>query len=292
MSKITTHSLDEAHCADITETVWKRLREEAELLSENEPLLASFVHSCVLKHKEMGTALSFILSNKLADGVMPAMTLFELFLEAYQETPTMACSAANDMVAILDRDPAVNEYLTAILYLKGFHAIQIHRIAHFLWHNQRQSLALYIQSRNSIVSGVDIRPAAQIGQGVMFDHATGIVVGETAVIEDNVSILQGVTLGGTGKVGGNRHPKVRSHVMIGSGAKILGNIEIGEGAKVGAGSVVLQAVAPCTTVAGVPAVKVGEPKTSAPCNEMNQNILDDIDQKDSSLTDYFREGDN
>lgn len=272
-----TNQLSPQHCQDITEQVWQTLRKEASTLSSKEPLLASFSHSCVLKHQQLSASLAFILSNKLADGVMPAMTLYELFLEAYQETPDMMCSAANDMAAVVERDPAVDEYLTVLLYFKGFHAIQIHRIAHFLWQNGREHVALYIQSRNSIVSGVDIHPAATIGQGVMFDHATGIVVGETAVIEDNVSILQGVTLGGTGKAGGDRHPKVRRNVMIGSGAKILGNIEIGEGAKVGAGSVVLRDVLAHTTVVGVPAVKVGEPKSQDPCNEMNQNVLEDAD---------------
>lgn len=269
--------LSTEHCQDITEQVWLALRKEAADLSQQEPLLASFAHACILKHQQLGAALAFILSNKLADGVMPVMTLYELFLEAYEATPHIACSAANDIAAILDRDPAVNEHLTAVLYLKGFHAIQIHRIAHFLWHHQRQSLALYIQSRNSTVCGVDIHPAAQIGQGVMFDHATGIVVGETAIIEDNVSILQGVTLGGTGKESGDRHPKVRRNVMIGSGAKILGNLTIGEGAKVGAGSVVLSDVEPRTTVVGVPAVKVGVPKSGMPCDAMNQNVLEDAD---------------
>lgn len=268
--------LSPTHCQNITDSVWEALRTEAHALSAREPLLASFSHSCVLKHNDMGAALAFILSNKLADGVMPAMTLYELFLEACQTTSEIACSAANDMIAVLERDPAIDEYLTVLLYLKGFHAIQTHRIAHFLWHHQRQDVALYLQSRNSTVSGVDIHPAAVIGQGVMFDHATGIVIGETAVIEDNVSILQGVTLGGTGKEGGDRHPKVRKNVMIGSGSKILGNIEIGEGAKVGAGSVVLRDVPTCTTVAGVPARVVGTPKTDAPCNEMSQNVLEDV----------------
>lgn len=278
------YPLSPSHCENITEAVWLTLRKEAQALSDREPLLASFAHSCVLKHEYMGAALAFILSNKLADAVMPAMTLYELFLEAGKNTLTIECSAANDMIAVVERDPAINEYLTALLYLKGFQAIQIHRIAHYLWHNQREDIALYIQSRNAVVNGVDIHPAASIGQGVMFDHATGIVVGETAVIEDNVSLLQGVTLGGTGKESGDRHPKVRRNVMIGSGAKILGNIEIGEGAKVGAGSVVLRDVEACTTVAGVPAVKVGNPKTNAPCNEMNQNILDDA-ASDSALWD-------
>ncbi len=272
------HNLSKNHCEDIIPTIWQKLRSEAQTLVANEPLLASFSHSCVLKHDELGAAMAFILSNKLADNVMPAMTLYELFLAAYAEAPEMTCSAANDIKAVFDRDPAIDRYLTVLLYLKGFHAIQTHRIAHYFWHHDRQSIALYIQNRNSIVSGVDIHPAAQIGQGVMFDHATGIVVGETAVIEDNVSILQGVTLGGTGKVSGDRHPKVRQNVMIGSGAKILGNLEIGEGAKVGAGSVVLTDVEPHTTVVGVPAVKIGGPKNQAPCNDMNQNIFEDADE--------------
>lgn len=272
----TQSTLPSIDCQNVTQTVWSALRQEAQALSGREPLLASFAHACVLKHGRLGAALAFILSNKLADGVMPAMTLYELFLEACQKTLSIECSAANDMMAVVERDPAVDEHLTALLYLKGFHAIQIHRIAHYLWHHQRQDVALYIQSRNAIVSGVDIHPAALIGQGVMFDHATGIVIGETAVVEDNVSILQGVTLGGTGKVGGDRHPKVRKNVMIGCGAKILGNIEIGEGAKVGAGSVVLAAVPAGKTVAGVPAVVVGKPKTSHPCQDMEQNVLKDV----------------
>lgn len=278
-----TPHLTPEHCKDVTQNIWQSLRSEAQQLSESEPLLASFAHSCVLKHKELGASMAFILSNKLADGVMPAMTLYELFLTAYAEKPLITCHAANDIKAVFDRDPAVDQYLTVLLYLKGFHAIQTHRIAHYLWHHGRQNIALYIQNRNSIVSGVDIHPAARIGQGVMFDHATGIVVGETAVIENNVSILQGVTLGGTGKESGDRHPKVRRNVMIGSGAKILGNIEVGEGAKIGAGSVVLRDVAPHTTVVGVPAVKVGEPQSAKPCNDMNQNIFDDAGSHHFSL---------
>lgn len=288
MNSTTFDKLTTAHCEDITTTVWQTLRAEAAQLTENEPLLASFAHACVLKHAHLGAALAFILSNKLADAVMPAMTLYELFLDAGKVTPGIECSAANDIAAVFERDPAVETHLTVLLYFKGYHAIQIHRIAHFLWHSGHQELALYIQSRNSIVCGVDIHPAARIGQGVMFDHATGIVVGETAVIEDNVSILQGVTLGGTGKEGGDRHPKVRRNVMIGSGAKILGNIEIGEGAKVGAGSVVLRDVEANTTVAGVPAVKVGAPKTEKPCQDMNQNIFEDA--TDEQLRTFYLYG--
>jgi len=261
----------------MTTAIWQRLCDEAMQLSAEEPLLASFTCACVLQHAKIDASLAFILSSKLADKVMPAITLYELFLSIYQELPDTACMAVRDMKAVLNRDPAIDKYLTVLLHLKGFHAIQIHRLAHALWRQNRRSIALYIQSRNSLINGVDIHPAAFIGQGVMFDHATGIVVGETAVIEDNTSILQGVTLGGTGKISGDRHPKVRKNVMIGSGAKILGNIEIGEGAKVGAGSVVLQNVKAHTTVVGVPAVKVGKPKIDNPCQEMNQNVLDDAD---------------
>lgn len=271
----------------IINQVWQQLYQEAERVIQEEPLLASYIHACVLKHKTLCAALSFISSSKLADGVLPMTTLYELFLEAYEQSSQMAAQAANDITAVFERDPAIDKYLTILLYLKGFHAIQIHRIANHLWHHNRKTLALYIQSRNSAVCGVDIHPAARIGQGVMFDHATGIVVGETAVIEDNVSILQGVTLGGTGKESGDRHPKVRSGVMIGSGAKILGNIEIGQDAKVGAGSVVLRNVLPNTTVVGVPAVKIGEHHNLHPSSEMNQNVLEGVDLTQFN---YFGEG--
>ncbi len=261
----------------MTQKTWNILHQEAKQLALNEPLLAKFSNACVLRHNDLAEALAFILSNKLSDNVMPAETLNQLFLSAYAANPAMADDAATDIRAIIERDPAVDNYLTPLLYLKGFHAIQTHRLAHHLWKHKRQSIALYIQHRNSMISGVDIHPAAHIGRGVMFDHATGIVIGETAVIEDNVSLLHGVTLGGTGNDSGDRHPKVRKNVMIGAGAKILGNIEIGEGARVGAGSVVLQSVACHTTVVGVPAVKVGKPKTQNPCRDMNQNIFDDAD---------------
>lgn len=272
MTKKTTNK-------EIIKKVWQQLVDEAEQAVQDEPLLASFIHACVLNHHSLCAALSFIASNKLADGVLPVTTLYELFRAAYDKSPKMAEQAAYDIIAVADRDPASDAYLPILLYLKGFHAIQIHRVANYLWHNNRKNLALYIQSRKSAVYAVDIHPAATIGQGVMFDHATGIVVGETAVIEDNVSILQGVTLGGTGKESGDRHPKVRSGVMIGSGAKILGNIEIGKDAKIGAGSVVLRNVAPNTTVVGVPAFKIGETSNAHPSSEMNQNVLEGVDLK-------------
>lgn len=257
------------------DTFWKRLKLEAEQLVANERLLASYVHSCVLSHHNFETALSFILANKMQDDVMPALAISELFDQAYLLNPKMVEDAIADIQAVLDRDPAVDSILTVLLYFKGYQSIQTHRLAHYLWQQNRQPLALFVQSRNSESFGVDIHPGARIGQGVMFDHATGIVIGETAVVEDHVSILQSVTLGGTGNETGDRHPKIRQGVMIGAGAKILGNIEVGRGAKVGAGSVVLKNVREHVTVAGVPAKTVGVPCCDNPCETMNQNILED-----------------
>lgn len=254
---------------------WRQLRQEAEALVQSEPLLATYVMECVLKQPDFASALGFILANKLSDDVMTAPALRDMFGQAYVRHPTLMKATEYDVQAVFQRDPAVNSYLTVLLYFKGFHAIQVHRFAHMLWLNDKQALALFIQSRSSEVLSVDIHPAAYIGQGVMFDHATGIVVGETAVIEDNVSIMQSVTLGGTGNETGDRHPKVRQGVMIGAGAKILGNIEIGQGAKVGAGSVVLNDVPAHVTVAGVPAKIVGKPSCSNPCQTMRQNVLED-----------------
>ncbi len=254
---------------------WRQLKNEAAKVAENEPLLASYIHACILTHHNFETSLSFILSNKMADDVMPALAIREVLDEAYLMKPAIAEAAIADVSAVYKRDAATSNYLTPLLYFKGFQAVQVHRLAHHLWQQGRHQLALFLQSRNSQVFGVDIHPAAKVGQGVMFDHATGIVVGETAVIEDNVSILQNVTLGGTGHESGDRHPKIRQNVLIGAGAKILGNIEIGEGSKVGAGSVVLSDVPAHVTVVGVPAKVVGRPCCQRPCESMNQNVLED-----------------
>ncbi|MFZ7129084.1 serine O-acetyltransferase [Avibacterium avium] len=255
--------------------VWKLLRQEAKELAECEPMLASFFHSTILKHQNLGNALSYILANKLANPIMPAIALREIIEEAYQVEPDIIGSAACDIRAVRQRDPAVELWTTPLLYLKGFHALQSYRITHYLWQQQRKALAIYLQNEISVAFDVDIHPAAKIGCGIMFDHATGIVVGETSVIENDVSILQGVTLGGTGKESGDRHPKVREGVMIGAGAKILGNIEIGRYAKIGANSVVLQAVPEYTTVAGVPSKAIGKDKAAKPAFEMNQCFIDD-----------------
>lgn len=254
--------------------IWTKLDEEARLSVQTEPLLASYVYACIINHGSLGSALSFILANKLSDEVMPAIAVRELFEAAYRESPEMIDNAISDMQAVYDRDAATNSYLPILLFLKGYQSIQVHRLAHFLWNRGRKTLALFMQSRNSEVFGVDIHPACIMGKGIMFDHATGIVIGETTVIEDDVSIMQSVTLGGTGNETGDRHPKIRSGVLISTGAKVLGNIEIGIGAKVGAGSVVLEDVEPHTTVVGVPAHRVGKPCSDNPARTMNQSVYD------------------
>ena len=255
--------------------IWQELKKEAQEVIQQEPLLASYVYACVLNHDSLESALSFILATKLSDEVMPVVTVRELFDNALTESPEMVKNAACDIKAVFTRDPSICTYLTVILHLKGFQSIQVHRLANFLWKSDRAELARFIQSRNSEVFSVDIHPACVMGQGIMFDHATGIVIGETSVIEDNVSILQGVTLGGTGNEQGDRHPKIRSGVLISAGAKVLGNIEIGEGAKIGAGSVVLNDVAAHTTVVGVPARRVGKLGSDTPAETMQQNVLED-----------------
>jgi serine O-acetyltransferase len=255
------------------ERIWEMLRVEAGELIAREPLMASYVYACILNHKDLSSALSYLLAHKLANYVMSTVAMRELIVEAFAASPEIVDYAAWDIQAVFDRDAATNSYLPVVLYLKGYQSIQVHRVAHFLWNNGRHDLALYLQSRNSEVFGVDIHPACVMGKGIMFDHATGIVIGETTVIEDDVSIMQSVTLGGTGNEKGDRHPKIRSGVLISAGAKVLGNIEIGRSAKVGAGSVVLKDVPPYTTVVGVPAHKVGKPCDENPALTMDQ-LLD------------------
>ncbi|MCY4264275.1 MAG: serine O-acetyltransferase [Gammaproteobacteria bacterium] len=258
----------------MAEAIWQQLRQEADQVTRKEPLLASYVFACVLNHQSLESALSFILANKLSDDVMPAVSVRELFESAYKASPDIMHNAVADIRAVYERDAATCAYLPVILYLKGFQAIQAHRLAHFLWKNGRQALAMFFQSRNSEVFGVDIHPACSVGKGIMFDHATGIVIGETTKIEDNVSILQQVTLGGTGNEQGDRHPKIMSGVMIAAGAKVLGNITVGESAKIGAGSVVLHDVAAHTTVVGVPAKPVGQHTDQTPAQSMDQQLPD------------------
>lgn len=254
------------------DATWQKIREEAAVMVAEEPMLASFFHSTILNHQSLHSALSFQLANKLASAVMPAIALREIIETAFNSDPSILDAVAADICAVKDRDPAVRHYSTPLLYLKGFHALQGYRVAHWLWQQGRTALAIYLQNQISVVFSVDVHPAAQIGLGIMFDHATGIIIGETAIVENDVSILQNVTLGGTGKEHGDRHPKIREGVMIGAGAKVLGNIEVGRGAKIGAGSVVLQPVPPHTTVAGVPAREVGHPDCEKPSLDMNQGL--------------------
>lgn len=252
--------------------LWQAIREEVSFESEREPMLAGFLHATVLNHSTLEDAFGFHLAGKLASPVLHAMSLRELIAQAHAANPELGKSMRADIRAVRERDPAATHYWRPLLFFKGFQAIQSYRLAHWLWHGGRAALALLIQSRTSEVFGVDIHPAARIGNGVMIDHATGVVIGETAVVEDNVSILHEVTLGGTGKDTGDRHPKVRRGVLIGAGTKILGNVEIGEGAKVGAGSVVLEDVPSHSTVVGVPAQIVGETGVAEPALEMDHRI--------------------
>lgn len=256
------------HCKP--SNVWQTIVKEAREQAEQEPMLASFYHATIINHDSLAASLSYILANKLKTASMPAMTVREVVEEAFASDAEITESAACDICATVYRDPAVSLYSIPLLYLKGFHALQGYRVANYLWKQGRYALATYLQNQISVACQVDAHPAARIGRGIMLDHATGIVIGETAVVENDVSILQNVTLGGTGKEGGDRHPKIREGVMIGAGSKILGNIEVGVGAKIGSGSVVLQPVPEHTTVAGVPAKIVGRPKSDKPAEDMDQ----------------------
>ena len=256
----------------VNDPIWDAIREEATRDAEQEPMLASFLYSVVLNHKSLEDALSFLLANKLGSTTVPAVSMRDLIDEAFSNDPAIGVAIRADIEAVCTRDPACRGYSVPLLYFKGFHAIQAYRVAHYYWMQDRKPLALYLQSRISEALAVDIHPGARLGKGLFFDHATSIVIGETAVVGDDFSMLHEVTLGGTGKQGGDRHPKVGKGVMIGAGAKVLGNVIIGEGAKIGAGSVVLEDVPAHCTVAGVPARQVGYPAHALPALEMDQRI--------------------
>lgn len=255
--------------------VWERIRKEASQHASEEPILASFLHSTILNHGRLEQALSFHLASQLDSPTASSLLLREVMLEAMDSDKTIRTAVRKDLLAVLERDSACHELYIPFLYFKGFHALQTQRVAHWLWERGREPLALFFQNRMSAEFGVDIHPAACMGHGIMLDHATGLVIGETAVVGNNVSILQSVTLGGTGKEEGDRHPKIADGVLISAGAKILGNIRVGEGAKVGAGSVVLEDVPPHTTVAGVPARVVGRPSSDQPALEMDHDFCCD-----------------
>ncbi len=256
----------------ITSPEWKEIQKSSVDMIASSPYLASFGQEIILNSQNMAEGLSRLLSRQQLDPTVQSKELETVFLSIYQKAPELLDKALCDLDVVVKRDPAAVDHLIPFLYFKGFHALQLYRLANWLWLNKQKYIALFLQNRSSVLYGVDIHPAAKIGAGIMLDHATGIVIGETAVIEDNVSLLHGVTLGGTGTETGDRHPKVRQGVMIGAGAKILGNIEIGASSVVAAGSVVLQEVFPNTIVAGVPAKRIGESKNKMPSEEMDQKV--------------------
>ena len=254
--------------------VWEQLRREAETMTEREPALAGFIHGAILIHERLEHALSYHMAKKLGGDDLSPLALRETFEEAIAADPNIGAAFRADLSAVLDRDPACHSFAEAFLYYKGFHALESWRIAHWLWQQGRTSMALFLQSRISQLFAVDIHPAARMGRGIMIDHATGVVIGETSVVEDDVSIMQDVTLGGTGKEAGDRHPKIRRGVLISLGAKILGNIEIGEYSRIGAGSVVLKPVPPRCTAVGVPAKLVNCAGCDRPSHEMDHLVED------------------
>ena len=257
---------------DPLRAIWSRLRVEAAGAAAGEPMLASFLNAAILRHDSFADALAQRVAAKISDAQLDSLLVHDVVQAALKSEPAIVQRAAADMLAIDERDPACRSLLQPFLYFKGFQALQCYRIAHWLWTEGRDVLAFHLQSRISERFGVDIHPAAVLGSGIMFDHATSIVIGETAVVGDDVSILHEVTLGGTGTAGDDRHPKIGNGVLIGAGARVLGNIEIGDEARIAAGSVVLKPVPPRCTVAGVPAQPVG-----GPCKEAARRMDQPLD---------------
>ncbi len=252
--------------------IWQQIRKDAEEETQQEPLLASFLYNTILNHESLERALAYQISNKLASPNLQPISLMELFLRIMSDDSSLIAAASADLLAVRQRDPACPRLSTPLLYFKGFNALQSYRMTHWLWIQGRIEMALALQSRISEVFHVDIHPAATIGHGVMIDHATGIVIGETARVGNNVSILHGVTLGGNGSATGDRHPKVGDGVLLGACSSLIGRINIGEGAKIGAGSVVLKDVPAHRTAVGVPAKVVGRPTCDSPGTEMIHTI--------------------
>jgi serine O-acetyltransferase len=258
--------------AETIDLVWSRIRSEAEEVVRSDPSLGGFIYGAILNHDSFEDALVHRLAQRLGTADISADQVIKAFEDSLEAEPDIAQAARADILATYDRDPACTRYVEPLLYFKGYQSLQTYRMGHRLYLMGRRDFALYLQSRVSVVASVDIHPAARIGKGIMIDHGHGIVIGETAVVEDNVSMLHGVTLGGTGKEEGDRHPKVRQGVLIGAGAKILGNIEIGHCSRVAAGSVVLHSVPPKSTVAGVPARLVGTAGCEEPARRMDHSI--------------------
>lgn len=259
----------EHHLSEV-DPIWAHIRQEAREIVHKEPMLAGFVHSTVINFDNLETAVAHRVAQRLDHPDVSATLIAQTFDDMLKDDPEWRTVLRVDIQAVYDRDPACMRFIEPVLYFKGFHALQTHRLAHWLLKNGRKDFALYLQSRSSAVFQCDINPATRMGKGIFLDHATGIVIGETAVIGDNVSILQNVTLGGTGKQGGDRHPKIESGVLIGAGAKILGNFTVGHCSRVASGSVVLSPVEANRTVAGVPARVVGEAGCSEPSRAMDQ----------------------
>ena len=256
--------------------VWASLRNEAERAVRDEPTLGSLLNAVILSHGSMAEALSYQFARKVGDQELRAMSAREIADEAYEADPSLIVAAEADLKAVFERDPACKGYVQPFLFFKGFQALQTHRVSHWLWTHSRDTLAFYLQSKMSEVFQVDIHPAAKIGKGIFFDHGTGIVIGETASVGDDVSMLHGVTLGGTGAERGDRHPKIGRGVLLGAGAKVLGNIRIGDYAKVASGSVVLKDVPAHCTAAGVPARLVNCPSCEEPARTMDHTLADEI----------------
>lgn len=252
--------------------VWDQIKNEAQKAVSEEPLIGGFVHATILHHASIEKALSYRIAAKLSSNEMSMMVVREVVEQAYADDPSLVEAARADLVAIYDRDPACHRLLQPILYFKGYQAVQAYRVGHFLWRQGQRDLAYFFQMRVSEIFGVDIHPGAKIGKGIMIDHAHSIVIGETAVVGDNVSMLHSVTLGGTGKEEEDRHPKIENGVLIGAGAKVLGNIRIGHCSRIAAGSVVLEDVPACKTVAGIPARIVGEAGCDQPSISMNHML--------------------
>jgi serine O-acetyltransferase len=259
---------------DKVDPVWARVRKEAEEIVRREPELSTFIYSTILHYDTLEEAVVHRIAERLDRPDISGELIRQVFMDALGHEPSIGECFRADIIATVDRDPATHRCIEPVLYYKGFHAIQTYRLAHWLWHHDHKDFALWLQSRSSAAFQCDIHPAARIGRGIFLDHATGLVVGETAAIDDDVSILHDVTLGGTGKEDEDRHPKIGYGVMIGAGAKILGNIEIGHCARVAAGSVVLKPVPHNTTVAGIPARVVGEAGCPEPSRTMDQLFQD------------------
>ena len=252
--------------------VWTALRNEARAAAQAEGSLASMLSATILAHDDLGRALSYQLARKLGDQELRAMSMREVAEAAFTADPAILIKVEADLRAVFERDPACKGYMQPFLFFKGFQALQTHRVAHWLWSEGRETLAFYLQSRSSELFQVDIHPAATIGAGVFLDHGTGITIGETAVVGDDVSMLHGVTLGGTSAEQEDRHPKIGKGVLLGAGAKVIGNIQIGDYAKIAAGSVVLKPVPAGCTAAGVPARLVNCPSCEEPARSMDQTF--------------------